>query len=427
MRESILCQYLQQDVANGMGAIADTMKSLLYIQAPELFAMLDFERDEIFLEPLLFAYFNHTHGAACATLQQLLFGYLDSAARPARIPVISASNGVVYLPQIGYFNTAIADARFDLICENSVFRLEHAGQIVTYTFEGRLMVADGRLEVYRYNHPLFAPYYVPYNHGVKDLPPVDVEVEEPVKRHLPHVERALAVLKRYCPLLYAEILATNRSIICFENPAVNCFVTLAIHGAIFLATIPDNDEVFFVEELIHQCSHNAFNAVLFDNTRFFKIDVEHEPLGEHLHKPNETRTIASAIHGLYTVVKRYEAFDALYTADIFKGQQKHEFLGRLGDLKKRLQRELDGLDFDKVYTPKGVEMHRLLRQTGDHMAQRLQTLDGVFDFSNQPSEFSYARFADLNPLERFRALEEQFPSKPGHTPPILGPLASARA
>jgi hypothetical protein len=426
MGEFILCKHLHQDVINGMGAIADTMKALVYNQAPELFAVLDFERDDIFLEPLLFAYFNHANRDQCATLPQLLFGYLDSCARPDHIPVVSAGDGIIYMPQIGYFKTAIANARLDLVYDNGVFRFEHAGQTVAYTFEERLMVADGQLEVYRHNHPLFAPYYIPYNRWVKDLPAVAVDVETAVKRHLPRLERAFAILKQYCLPFYDEMLATNRSVTLFHHSAVNCFVTLAIHGAIFLTTIRDNDEVFFVEELMHQCSHNAFNAVLFDKASYFKIDVEHEILGEHLNKKNETRSLYSAIHGLYTVVKRYEGFAVLYTEDIFRGRQKHEFLGRIGDLKKRLHTGLDDLDFDKVYTPKGFEMFQLLRQTGDEMAKRFQGLDGVFDFSNQPDEFSYAKFAELNPWKQFRDIEGHFPSKGGETTPILGRLASAR-
>jgi len=87
---------------------------------------------------------------------------------------------------------------------------------------------------------------------------------------------------------------------------------------------------------------------------------------------------------------------------------------------------LDDLSFDKVYTPKGFEMFQLLRQTGDDTAKHLQALDGVFNFSNQPEEFSYAKFAELNPWERFGAIEGRFPSKADQTTPILGTLASAR-
>jgi HEXXH motif-containing protein len=409
MNKFILCEHLQQNIINGLGAIADTMKALVYNQAPELFEFLDFDRDHIFLEPLLFAYFTHENRDQCATLQQLLFGYLDRASCPTRIRVISADNGVIHLPRIGYFKTGLRNAQLDLVCESGVFRLEGDGENVAYAFEDCLMVADGKIEVYHYNHPLFKPQYVPYDPWAKDLPPVEVEVEDTVKRHLPSLEKALALLKRYCRPLYDEILATNRSITLFHNPDVYCFVTLSIHGAIFLTTIPENDEVFFLEELIHQCSHNAFNAALFDKGAYFNIDVEHEMLGEHLNKKNETRTLYSALHGLYTVVKRYECFEVLYHEDVFSGRQKHEFLGRIGDIKKRLNTGLDGLDFDKVYTPKEVEIYRLMQHTGDDIATRLKVLDGVFDFSNQPDEFSYAKFSELNPLDRFRGIEGHFP------------------
>jgi hypothetical protein len=409
MSKFFLCETFRQDIVNSRGIIADTMKVLLYNHATELFEGLDFDQDDIFLEPLLFAYFNHGHRDPCVTLEQLLFGYLDQRTRPARIPVMSDGNGVVYLPQIGYFKTGVQNAHLDLVCQNGAFRLEKRYKNIPYTFEERLMVADGKLEVYRYNHPLFSPYYYLYDPWAKQLPPVEVEVEDTVKRHLPALIKAFAILKQYCPLFYDEILATNRSITLFHNPAVYCFVTMCIHGAIFLTTLPENDEVFFLEELMHQCSHNTFNTLLFSKTDYFNIDVEREMLGEHLNKANETRTIYSALHGLYTVVKRYEGFNVLYHEDLFSGRQKHEFLGRIGDIRKRLNTGLDGLDFDKVYTPKGREVYELLKGVGDNMAGRLRAIDGVFDFSNQPGEFSYAKFSERNPLAQFWPIASHFP------------------
>ena len=405
----VLCDTFRQDIVNSQALIADAMKLLLYNQAPELFESLDFEQDDVFLEPLLFAYFNHGHRDPCVTLQQLLFGYHDWDTRPSRIPVMSDRNGIVYLPQIGYFKTGVKKAQLDLVCQNGAFHLRQSGQNLPYTFEDRLLVADGKLEVYRYNHPLFRPYYRPYDPWDKQLPPVEVDVEDAVKRHLPALIKAFDILKQYCPLFYDEILTTNRSITLFHNPAVYCFVTMCIHGAVFLTTLLENDEVFFLEELMHQCSHNTFNTMLFPKTDYFNIDVEREMLGEHLNVLNETRTIYSALHGLYTVVKRYEGLDVLYHEDFFRAQQKHELLGRIGDIKKRLNTGLDGLDFDKVYTPKGREMYELLKQIGDDMAGRLHAIDGVFDFSNQPGEFSYAKFSERNPLAQFWPIASRFP------------------
>src|SRR5262249_48323543 len=154
---------------------------------------------------LLFAYFNNENRDQCATLPQLLFGYLDKALRPARIQVVSAGNGVVHMPQIGYFKTGVKNAQLDLVYKNDAFHFEQGGENVHYTFEPPLMVADGKIEVYRYNHPLFKSYYIPYDLWMKDLPPVEVEVENTVKHHLPSLKKALVILKQYCPPLYDEI------------------------------------------------------------------------------------------------------------------------------------------------------------------------------------------------------------------------------
>ena len=63
-----------------------------------------------------------------------------------------------------------------------------------------------------------------------------------------------------------------------------------------------------------------------------------------------------------------------------------------------------------VAMPLAMTFFLSMQQTGDDVQARLSALDGVFDFSNQPYEFSYAKFAELNPLGQFLDTECHLPT-----------------
>ena len=133
----------------------------------------------------------------------------------------------------------------------------------------------------------------------------------------------------------------------------------------------------------------------------FKVNIEKEILGNYINRSNEKRTIYSAIHGLFTVAKRYEAFYFLYRINIFNKRQKHEFMGRIADLKKRFRTGLEMLPFSSIFTEKGMYLYETLDNNCFEYSLKLSHLDNIFDLSNQPQEFSYKLFEQLNPFVEF--------------------------
>jgi hypothetical protein len=263
--------------------------------------------------------------------------------------------------------------------------------------EDKSITLTNGIEILKTQHPLIASRFEDINSG--NL--AEVEIEKTVQYHINNLQTGFDVIETYLPVLYTELLKTNRNVILFHNPSVLSFVTIRVHGAIFITTISENETIFFLEEIIHQGSHNTFNTIIFDKPTFFKQDIETARLGDAVNHLGEERTIFSALHGLYTVAKRYESFLPLYKKNIFKGRQKHEFLGRFSDLKKRFRTGLEILDQDRFFTPKGKQMYEVLDQLCFDTIQKIPELENLFDLSNQPSEFSYHKFCELNPIERF--------------------------
>ena len=61
-------------------SISETTKILVYKENPKLFQKLDFENENIFLEPLLFTYFNPNSDHSFS-LEQILFGYIEDSKK----------------------------------------------------------------------------------------------------------------------------------------------------------------------------------------------------------------------------------------------------------------------------------------------------------------------------------------------------------
>lgn len=389
----IITNTFHKDIIENRAKLADSMKILLYEEDNAIFDKLDFDNDDIFLEPLLFNYFNTNNEKRKYSIEQILCSYFP---KDDEISLYFNETGKSYIPNIGY-------TKFDR--KNGYIKASIRNTEVTPI----LKIPNSNLHLYRHNILPYLDFYNIDNDRGEIVENVKVEVQNTAIKHKKHVFKACEILDNHLPDLFDEINLTNKGIMTFNNPKVFCFVTMQAHGDIFLSCIPENDEVFFVEELIHQCSHNTFNLLLYDKESLFKVDIEKEILGNHINRVNEKRTIYSAIHGLYTVAKRYEAFYFLYHMNIFEGQQKHEFLGRIADLRKRFRTGLELLPFSSIFTDKGMHLYETIDKNCFEYTLKLSHLDNIFDLSNQPQEFSYALFEELNPFVKFEKELSKYP------------------
>ncbi len=391
----------KQDIEIGKAALADYIKMALYQADEAIFERLYFENDAAFLEPLLIAYLS-TGAPNYTTLEQILCSYFIEPE--GCFLVKSDSKGVVYIARIGYFYTDLPNQNFQLCFDGKVYFLENTN----FSFLPCLTIADGRIEIYRHEIPLLEPFYEGLDGDSIIKKPV-IEPTQTSHRHSQSIDTSFQIIKTHLPSLYQEIISTNSSLSVFYNPLVNCFANIGVTGCAFLSAIPTNETIFFLEEIIHQCAHNTFNIMLFNRADYFKIDVENTQLSDLILIEGEQRSIYSAIHGLYTVAKRYEAFYELYKANVFSGIQKHEFMGRLADLKKRFRTGLELLNLDEIYTTKGRQVYETLDAKCAAITVELKHLEMLFDLSNQPSEFSYICFLERNPFEKFMAQMPVFP------------------
>jgi hypothetical protein len=305
---------------------------------------------------------------------------------------LSDDDGVVYVPQVGYFGTDLPHRKLTLSWNPSSQRcvLYEKGKVIAHRFEDVPTVAAGGIEVFKRNHPLLSRLYVDERNEA-----VEVEVVEIVGKQLGHLETAFEIINRWHPRYYRNILTTTRKIVVFTCGRMNSFASMSAHGAAFLNANDGDDEVFFVEDIAHQCGHVIFNALTFETEQYFIVAPD-TPLRRYTERDEETRTVYQALHGVFTEAVMFQRLNECDGNSVFRGRQAHELLGRLGFILRRFGSDLHDLTRAQLFTQKGDWLFgNLLKDFKDAYEQH-KGLVQQLNFSNQPYNFSYEKFAELN-------------------------------
>jgi HEXXH motif-containing protein len=384
-------EYAAISVVRGQHRFAQLARTLLRERNPEVCERLDFDHDEAFLEPLLFAYL--TMPEAPMPVEQILAGYFSDEGNGEPIQVRSDATGVIYMPRIGYVRTNRPHRTF------SVTRGEHFGayfvepgsSTVAHEVEAPLTVADGAIEVLRSAHPLLQGLYIDRCGEV-----AEIEVVSSARTHAPHLATALEIIGRYLPVCFHLVANVTRKINIFTGQGMNSFAALRAHGLAFLNASQGADEVFFLEDVAHQCGHIVFNAMTFEADELFVVPPD-SPLSEYTGRAGERRTLYEALHGVFTEALMFHCLAECDRRDLFTGRQQHELIGRLGFVIRRFGGDLSSLSRGKHFTDHGEWLFgnilKVFRVAYERYIDRIEALD----FSNQPYNFSYELFAELNP------------------------------
>lgn len=353
--------------------IINTIKILIYKENAYLLKKIDFEDDSIFLEPLIFAYFNSKSNSLFTNniLEEIMQGYF--VERESLLLDYSCNrNGVSYIPKLGYFSKGIIK-------------------------DGILNI--GHFEILKEIHPLIERYFrETYKGHVINPNPTCSSVWQ---NHHQVLEKSIIIIKEHLPAFYAELVFANKKIYLHDNPKILNFTTIETLGMLYFYVIGNDNLIYFIEELIHQGSHNFLYYIVHNRKDYFKIDVDTIIMRDLTKQDWDYRNIYGAFHGLYTVTKRVECFDILLSKNVFSGKEKHELLGRFTDQFIRFKTGLELLDLDKVYTDKGKEFYNELSSKCEKILDKYKILPSIFDLSNRDVDFRYDDYCKLNPIKDF--------------------------
>jgi hypothetical protein len=370
---------------HGHRLVVATLRRELAASSPAWAEALD---ETALLDPLLVACVRQRRPAI--TLAQCVWGLLPLRLRAAELPVRAFEDGRVLLPGLGLFEGAVPDGPATLCVVDGQPRLREHPQARL-----RALPEVEGLPLYPHRHPLLRPIV-----NAMAGPPAEayarVRVSEPTRHNAGALAEALRWLEATSPGLHAELYRDVRLAIVLEHPSLASAATPTFHGAVLLAVRGHESPLFFVEELVGQGSRIAFEEILADRSAFLAIPYATPmlALGGEL---DDARSFGEVVRTNFALVRTLLAFEPLLDHAPLRGHLRHELLGRIALVLRRLGHGLAQVEHPGFYTDQGLVLHVALRRAHARMHGRLGGLMRALDVSDQPRVFEYPRFLDRNP------------------------------
>ena len=386
----------------GSFKLSQNIKILLYKKNAIIFDFLDFEKEKPYKEPLLFAYFNGKDNEKKG-VENIIYGFSD---KEITFQLFSDEFGKVYLPNVGWFLTNKKNDVFDFDKLN--FKLLNENKKVDFIFEKLEIIENTSIELLKYPVELLKQFY--YNTENELL---DVEIENITRKHLKNVTKAYQLIKQYVPIQFELIEKHAPKCVIFNVDPYqrNSFATLSAQGIGFYnAYQVDYDEVFFVDDIAHQTGHVLFNVMIYEAESFFKIsrntilEVITMPDGSFI----ENRDLHVIFHTLYTYYTSFTCIDACLENNVWEGKQRHEAMGRIAFYINKCYTDLLLVDSpinsenkaNEYFTENGLLIYKELKAKWKGMYKKWFEITKHFDMSNQPYNFTFSKFLELNPLSQ---------------------------
>jgi HEXXH motif-containing protein len=378
------------------------MRTLVAREEPDVYEALADAGDAAFLEPLLFTYFFAK--ATRLELPQIAFGHVPEDMRPAAFPVQTDAAGRAYLPNVGHLVTTRPGESLTAFWDAGSGRFtlhDESGVVVTHMLRPRSLVPGTEIELLWEGNPLLDATFTDVDGASVDQPIPSVG-----PAHEASIARALALVRAHEPEYDALLRRATRQVFAFRYPRVNSFATLNAHGVVYFNVSPGDDEVYFVDELVHQCGHVVFNAMTVQRRGLFLVDPDARIADVSATAPrDEVRSLYTVLHGLYTERAMVRCLRKLDERRVFVGRRAHELRGRLAFIFQKMRIDVANVSHPGLFTPRGEDLVDVFRETFRTTERERPDLSR-HALRDQPYNFDYHLYARKNPIEEWFSAAE---------------------
>ena len=325
-----------------------TMQLLCYKENKELFNK-KYEKKDVFINPLLFAYFNNK--------KYNFFGNEQ------------------------FEKILIGESEYQNIKLSKIKLLKNKHPVLNGTFK-------------------------------KNEIPIDYEVIEISKIindfYIDKLSNALGYLKANVSGHF-ELIEENCKAICLFNTSptnTNSFATINAHGMAFFNVYQKDeyDEVFFVDDISHQTGHIIMNSFWFDRKKHFVID-ENQNIKDITKNPNEYRSFYILFHALYTYYTSILCLEGCIDNQCFNDEQKKEARARIVFYLRKYAYDIINFEkvcqyykgIDKVINEESQNLYQHIKNKYIESQKRWENELSIYKFENQPYNFTFSIFKKDNP------------------------------
>lgn len=364
--------------------ITNSIKLLIYKETPSLLEKIDFEDDNIFLEPLLFAYFNSKKDNLFSEvmLTEIMQGcFIEKES--LLLKESFNNNKIAYVPNLGYFDKDNNKVDDIYIIQNSSIEL--------------------------LIHPVvhLKSIFKDFNENNIDESKIEIS-KKIILKYENALTNAFQYIKKSNKLHYDLIEQCCKKIVLFKTDPknTNSFATINAHGiAFFNVYQEDYDEVFFVDDIAHQTGHIIMTTILFERKKYFLID-ENINIGTFTKSKSEYRSFYILFHALYTYYTTVLCLDACIENNCFDQKQTNEANARIGFYLLKYKSDL--LNFEKVVqhyksienilSNDGISLFQIIANKYLETAKKYDAVVSKYNYSNQPYNFTFSDFIKKNQI-----------------------------
>ncbi len=385
-------EYANRKVSEGQYYFSNNLKLMVQSKNETIFNLLDNCNNDIFLNPMLFAFLNADKSKI--NLEQILYGSIALHKRPAEIVVLSNKNGEVYLSGYGNIKlNVLRETHLRLITNNKTKKVEvyNNHTIIPHRVKENPTILDTEIEI-QYIRSCFTEKYIPSNNtnSSKALYSASSKINN-------DLNKAVDILKQYYPNFYTLFCMVTKWIIPFSNSTSNSFATLGMHGVGFINTYKNTGIVFYLEDLVHQCGHIIFSSLTYKPKDYFTINPE-MLIKEFINDKNDDRSLYILFHGVFTEGLMCEVFDICIKNKVFNSQREHELKGRFSYILLRFILDMELLRANNYFSTEGLIIYNELYENMLDKYKRYSYLLKTYDLTNQPYNFDYNKFILKNKI-----------------------------
>jgi hypothetical protein len=381
------------DFDNCHTVVIDSIKSMLYARHHDIFERLDFFDDSIYLEPLLFTYLTQQDDK---WLDSIIYGYEKN--KKEEILVFTNNDGVIYIPQVGYFKTERRQhCKVVLRNTKNGLKLKHEGNDLPYTFEP-LLYLSYNIELLKYQHPLLETFF----HSSCEISD-DFQMKDVYQAHVDNINKALLLLEKSNAEHFELLKKVLKRVVCFTSTSPNSFATLEVHHMIFFNVNKWNNELFFVDHLSHEGAHITFYTLTYKSkSRLFKYH-HNTPFSEVIEKSDDRVSLYLRFHGLFTFIEILKSLKNCFNDSTLSIETIHEVKGRFAFQLERFGFSLEPFEKkQEILTDEGKNWFNFFKEEYLKLYEEHGCLIDEYDLLMPAYDFNSETFLQKNPLKVIR-------------------------
>ncbi len=368
--------------------VTDSIKQLLYHKHENIFERLDFEQDSIYEEPLLYTYVSQEDDK---WLDCIIYGY--EKKKKKKIDVFSNSNGVIYLPNIGYFKTNYPNStiRLETLQVNTI-NLKIDGREIEYDYEPILLLSGG-IELITHQHPLLETVF-----NSLEIKENQIFVENVFKPHIENFNKAFEIIKE-CNFTHFQLLQKNlKKVLLYQAKQPHSFAVMTAHNMVFLNVSNCDNEMFFVDHICHEGAHLILNTMTYESKYdLFKVPYNLS-FSDVTGRPWEHSTLYLRFHGLFTLSEITKCLEACLYNERLSAKNIHEAKGRFVFNFNRFKIAVDTFDELDIFREEGLKWYTKFKEHYYRLLKTYEVLKVNYDIERQPYDFQSKIFERDNPF-----------------------------